>query len=87
MDTFRIEWKPSAARELRRIDRSIVPRIVAAVEELASNPYPAGVRKLSGAENTFRIRIGDYRIIYEVHSGWLVITIVRVRHRKDVYRA
>ncbi|HPJ56773.1 MAG TPA: type II toxin-antitoxin system RelE/ParE family toxin [Kiritimatiellia bacterium] len=86
MDTFRIEWKSSAIRELRRLDRSIVPKVLAAVESLASSPYPVGSRKLTGVENAFRIRIGDYRIIYEIHAGRLVLVIVRVRHRKDAYR-
>jgi len=87
MDTFRIEWKPSAVRELRRLDRSIVPKILARVEALAANPYPDGVRKLSGTEHAFRVRIGNYRIIYEIHAARLVLVMVRVRHRKDVYRA
>ncbi len=86
MDTFRIEWKSSAIRELRRLDRSIVPKVLAAVESLASSPNPVGSRKLTGVENAFRIRIGDYRIIYEIHAGILVLVIVRVRHRKDAYR-
>ena len=86
MGTFQIEWKSSALRELKRLDRQIVPGIVAAVEALSSNPFPQGVKKLHGGESTYRIRIGDYRVIYEVFSNRLVIEIARVRHRKDVYR-
>ena len=86
MGTYKIEWKSSALRELKRLDRQVVPRIVAAVETLSSDPFPQGNKKLHGAETTYRIRIGDYRVIYEVFSDRLVVEIARVRHRKDAYR-
>ena len=86
MGTFQIEWKPSALRELKRLDRQSIPRIVTAIETLSSDPFPPGVKKLHGSESTYRIRIGDYRVIYELFTNRLVIEIVRVRHRKDVYR-
>jgi mRNA interferase RelE/StbE len=86
MATYRIEWKASALREIKRIDRQDVPRIVAAVGALSANPFPAGVRKLQGTENTYRMRVGDYRILYEVYRGSVYIQIIRVRHRKDAYR-
>ena len=86
MGIYQIDWKSSAVRELKRLDRRIVPRIVAAVEALASDPFPARVKKLRGGESTYRIRVGDYRVVYEVFSRRLVIEIARVRHRKDVYR-
>ena len=86
MATFRIEWKASALRELKNIDRQDVSRVVAAVGTLADNPFPGGVRKLQGAEHTYRIRVGDYRIVYEVYHDSVRIQIIRVRHRRDVYR-
>jgi mRNA interferase RelE/StbE len=86
MATYRIEWKASALQELKRIDRQDVPRIVAAVGALADSPFPAGVRKLQGAQHTYRIRVGDYRILYEVWRDSVLILIMRVRHRKDAYR-
>lgn len=86
MDIYRIEWKSSALKELKRIDKSTVPRIINVVESLATNPRPVDVRKLKGSERSFRIRIGDYRIVYEILDDSLVVFIVRVRHRKDVYR-
>lgn len=86
MGSFRIEWKASASRELRRLDRSVLPRIHEAVRLLAANPYPQGCRKLHGCESAYRIRVGDYRVVYEVVEQRLIIEIVRVRHRKDVYR-
>ncbi len=86
MGTYRIEWKLSALRELKRLDRQVVPRIVTAVEALSSDPFPRGVKKLHGGEMTYRIRIGDYRVIYEVIADRVLVEIARVRHRKDAYR-
>ena len=86
MVSYRIEWKPSAAKELKRLPRDIVPRVVKAVGELADEPFPSDVVKLQGSQFTYRIRVGDYRVIYTVVTNVLVIEIVRVRHRRDVYR-
>ena len=86
MGIYRIEWKSSALRELKRLDRQIVPRIVAAVESLSLDPFPSGVKKLRGGEATYRLRVGDYRIVYEVFSDHLLVEIARVRHRKEAYR-
>ncbi|MFQ6115225.1 MAG: type II toxin-antitoxin system RelE/ParE family toxin [bacterium] len=86
MVIFKTRWKPSAAKELRGLDRQIIPRILKAVESLSSNPFPSGVHKLHGSEHSYRIRIGDYRVIYSVSESHLVIEIIRVRHRKNIYR-
>jgi len=85
MGSYKIEWKRSATRELRRLPREVVSRILQAVEELSTDPYPTGVRKLVGSEQTYRIRVGDYRVVYSVFSSTLIIQIIRVGHRKDVY--
>ena len=86
MATYQIEWKKSAIRELKRLDRAIIPRIIAAVDNLSSQPLPQGVTKLQGSQRTYRIRIGNYRVIYELYESMLVIEVIRVRHRKDAYR-
>jgi mRNA interferase RelE/StbE len=86
MATYKVEWKISALKELKNLDRSVIPRIVAAVESLSGNPRPSGVRKLQGAEHSYRIRVGEYRVVYEIVDEILLVIIVRVRHRKDVYR-
>ena len=65
-DEYNIEWKRSAAKELRRLPQETVLRVLRAVEGLRINPFPAGFRKLSGAEHTYRLREGSYRIIYSV---------------------
>lgn len=87
MATYKIEWKPSAIKELRKIDRPLIPRLTKAVEALSSNPFPSGARKLRSGEHSYRIRVGDYRVIYTVFRRQSTITIFRVRHRKEVYRA
>lgn len=86
MASYQIEIKPSASKELGKLPRQIIIRVVAAIKELADNPYPSGVKKLSGFDRTFRIRVGDYRVLYDIYENRLVIEIVRIRHRKDVYR-
>ena len=83
---FRIEWKKSTRKDLRKLPPGITERIVEAVENLAENPFPHGVEKLSGSEHAYRIRLGDYRIVYEVVRESKLVEIQRVRHRKDVYR-
>ena len=83
---FRIEWKKSTRKDLRKLPSSAADRIIEAVENLAENPFPHGVEKLSGSEHAYRIRLGDYRIVYEVVTQSKLVEIQRVRHRKDVYR-
>lgn len=85
MDSYKVEWKRSAVKELKHLPKDTVARILKAVGRLPANPYPAGVRKLVGSEHSYRIREGDYRIIYSVALSTLVIEIIRVGHRKDVY--
>lgn len=86
MASYQIEFKPSASKELEKLPRQMVVRVVAAIRGLADNPYPSGVKKLSGFDRTFRIRVGDYRVLYDIYENRLVIEIIRIRHRKDVYR-
>lgn len=86
MASYKIEWKRSAAKELKSLPPDIIKRILIAVEALAEDPFPAGVKKLIGSRHTYRIREGSYRIIYNVVSDVVVIETVKVGHRKDVYR-
>ena len=86
MDSYRIEWRSSTRRDLRRIAREHVSRIVAAVEGLAVDPRPVGCTKLSGSERAYRIRVGDYRILYEVFDDAIYVEVVKVGLRRDVYR-
>jgi mRNA interferase RelE/StbE len=86
MASYRIEWKRSAEKELQKLPKEAIDPIVAAVESLKQNPFPHGSRKLAGSKASYRIREGVYRIVYTVAAELLVIEIVRVGHRKDVYR-
>lgn len=86
MASWRIEFARSAAKDLRGIDKQSIPKILAAIEALSGNPRPAGCKKLVGSDHTYRIRTGDYRVIYDLHDGDLLIFVIRIRHRRDVYR-
>lgn len=86
MASYTIEWRRSTKKDLRKIPPSEVRKIIDQVGLLGENPYPPGTTKLSGSENAFRIRVGDYRILYEVFEEVLIVEVIRVAHRKDVYR-
>ena len=84
--TLRVDWKKSTPKDLRKLPADVVDRVLAVVESLVDEPFPPGVEKLAGTEHAYRIRLGDYRIVYEVMVQTELIEIQRVRHRKDVYR-
>ena len=86
MEPFSIQWRNSTRKDIRSLPRQEVARVVEAVGELAKDPLPHGSHKLAGSERTYRIRVGDYRVVYEVFSDSRIVEIQRVRHRKDVYR-
>jgi mRNA interferase RelE/StbE len=86
MASYKIEWKRSAIKELEKLPRQALGRVVGAVNDLALEPFPNGFRKLVGAEQTYRIRVGDYRVLYSIYQKQLIVEIIRVKHRKDVYR-
>ena len=86
MASFEIQWRSSTRKDLRRIPREEVSRIIAAVAKLADEPLPHGSEKLTSSDHTYRVRVGDYRIVYELLRATSTVEIQRVRHRKDVYR-
>lgn len=86
MASYSIEIKRSAARELAQIPRKDLGRVVKRIQSLAVDPRPNGVEKLSGQER-YRVRQGDYRILYEIEDQVLRILVVKVGHRRDVYRS
>lgn len=86
MDFYKIKWKNSAKKELKNINKKDIPDLVKAVEKLASNPYPQGVKKIVSSQNNYRIRVGIYRIIYEVNSDQLIILIVKIGSRQSIYK-
>lgn len=85
MASYKLLFKRSVAKELRAIPSADVKRLLARIEELALNPRPAGCEKLS-AQERYRIRQGRYRIVYEIRDAELVVLVVKLAHRKDIYR-
>ena len=79
-----IKIEPSARKYLSSLDVGIRRRIMQAIDKLSTDPRPSGCKKLKECE-AYRIRIGDYRVIYEVHDDVLVVLVIRVAHRSDVY--
>lgn len=86
MSKYTISFARSARQELSRLDKKIVTRIFARIEALAADPRPSGCRKIQGADDLWRIRVGDYRVIYSITDQELTIEIVTIRHRRDAYR-
>ena len=84
--SYRIEVSPAALRTLRKLDRHALVRVQAAIELLADNPRPPGARKLVGGDREWRVRTGDYRIVYEIHDKVLRVLVLSVGHLRDVYR-
>ena len=83
---YKIELKPSAMRDMQRLPRSIQKRVAQKIDALAKDPFPHGSTKLEAFGDLRRIRVADYRVIYQVRQETLVIFVVRVKHRGDVYR-
>ncbi len=86
MDSFKVQWKNAAKKELKKLDKPSILKILTVVESLAETLYPHGVKKIQGMEQAYRIRVGDYRIVYTVETSVLLIEIIRVRHRKEIYK-
>jgi len=86
MRQYRVEYSPAAKKELAKTPNKVTERIVAAVRQLAENPRPRGCKKLEGETDMYRIRVGNYRVIYTVSDEAVTVLILRVGHRKDVYR-
>jgi len=86
MPDYSVTFARSARKELEKLPPTIAGRILGKIENLAIAPRPHGSLKLQGEKNLWRIRIGDYRVVYEIHDDKKSIDVAIVRHRKDVYR-
>lgn len=86
MAAYKIVFKPSVKKDLHSLPKSVIARTLEHIEDLKDNPIPRHAIKLAGAEQLYRIRIGDYRVIYGVDKEAKQITVHYVRHRRDVYR-
>ncbi|MGA9046534.1 type II toxin-antitoxin system RelE family toxin [Sulfuricurvum sp.] len=85
MASYKIEIKKSAVKEIENLPSVILKRVVTHIQELANDPRPLGCKKLSGDEK-YRLRVGDYRILYEIEDEIVMVYVVKVAHRKEVYR-
>ncbi len=83
---YRIRFKSSAAHQLDQLDGATRVRVDRKIDELAENARPAGAKKLKGSSELWRVRAGDYRVVYSIHDDVLVILVVKIAHRRDVYR-
>lgn len=83
---YRVELKPSSAKALTGIPKPNRLRIARCIDALADDPRPAGAVKLSGEDELYRVRVGDYRIVYQIQDRVLLVLVVRIGHRRDVYR-
>lgn len=83
---YEIEIAPAAERALKKLPVDVQRRIIKGILKLELNPRPSGVKKLSGEEDLYRVRIGDNRVIYQIRDGELIVLVVRVAHRREVYR-
>jgi len=82
---YTVEFSTAARRQFRKLPRNVQTIIQPEIDALADEPRPHGVEKMSGEENAYRVRVGDYRIIYEIHDAVLIV-VVRVGHRPEVYQ-
>ena len=85
MAKYAIDIKPSAREELESLSDRLIARLIPKIEGLAPNPRPSGCRKLRGYKDLWRIRVGDYRVVYVVDDARRNLSITRVAHRQDVY--
>ncbi|MGZ8944570.1 MAG: type II toxin-antitoxin system RelE family toxin [Methylococcaceae bacterium] len=86
MTVYRIEIKQSAKKELAQLPKTIAEKIAMQIKALADNPRPNGCKKLVGTEHSYRIRINDYRVLYSIFDQELVIQVIKLGHRRDIYR-
>lgn len=83
---FELVLERAAEKELGRLSDEVHERVIKAISTLASNPRPPGSKKLSGTKSDWRIRVGDYRVLYEIADAVRIVRVYRVRHRRDAYR-
>ena len=83
---YQVAFAPAGARDVRKLPPSVQARVMKTVAKLAETPRPRGSRKINGSEDVYRIRVGDYRVLYTISDDVLIVLVVRVRHRREVYR-
>ena len=87
MPRYALEIKPSARKELENLSDRLIARLAPKIDGLAADPRPSGCKKLHGYKDLWRIRIGDYRVVYLIDDGSKKVSVTRVAHRRDVYES
>jgi mRNA interferase RelE/StbE len=83
---YKIEYTTAARKQLKKLPREISVRIIHGIEQLHENPRPESVKKLTGFKDYYRLRIGDYRVVYSIQDNILMVLIIRIAPRKNVYQ-
>jgi mRNA interferase RelE/StbE len=83
---YTIQFKPLALRQLEKLPRDIQKKLAVRIEALRDEPFRSGCKKMAAIPDTWRVRVGDYRIVYQVHQKILLVLVLTIGHRKDVYR-
>jgi mRNA interferase RelE/StbE len=86
MGSYKIRFTKSAEKDLRRIEKTRIFSVLEKIEALSVNPRLEGIKKLVGSDAAYRLRVGEYRVIYTIDDGIKIVQIDRVRHRKEAYR-
>ncbi len=86
MASYDVVLTSSAEKELKKLSGQLIARIVPRLEDLASNARPPGCKKLQGGDREWRIRVGDYRVVYTIDNAKLLVEVTRIRHRSEVYQ-
>jgi len=84
--SYEVKFSKGAKKQFRKLPLNVQQRIQTKINELAIEPRPNGVKKLQGDDNSYRLRVGDYRVIYEVVDNVLIVTVIKVGHRSDIYK-
>jgi len=83
---YKVTVKKSAVKSITKLPKNVSNRLIPSIKQLAQDPRPKGSKKLQGAEDLWRIRVGDYRVIYAIEDTIMIVDVVQVAHRKDIYR-
>jgi mRNA interferase RelE/StbE len=82
---YHVALTSSAERELKKLSSAMIARIALRLEDLVTHPRPPGCKKLKGGDKEWRIRVGDYRVVYTIDDARLMVEVTRIRHRSEVY--
>ena len=85
MNNYAVEVKPSARKELEALPNSVLVRVILKIESLGDTPRPTGCKKLKGYKDQWRIRIGDWRVLYLIDDAMKLVSVTRIAHRREVY--